>query len=483
MKRKPRVLFAAFEAEPFFKTGGLGDVGGCLPPALKKAGCEIRLIMPKFSAIDKKYTSRMTHVADFYLDLGWRKQYCGIEKLTKNGVVCYFVDNEYYFKRDSAYGYDDDGERIAFFAKAVVDCLQYLPDFKCDILHCNDWHTALAPVFLHELYRDVPGYENIKTIFTIHNLKFQGVYSSFVLGDVLGLHKIKAAQQQLTCGDTVNYMKGALNYSDVLTTVSPTYSEEIRSAYFGEGMEDIFNRRSNVLHGILNGINNSSHDPSDPKLVEFPFTIDTLEEKSKNKLSLQRQLGLEENADVPLIVMISRLTEQKGLDLITCVFDDLMQRPIQFAVLGIGDKKYEDTFKYYQYKYPDKVSANLTFSPALSEKYYAAGDMLLMPSRFEPCGLSQMIAMRYGNIPIVRETGGLKDSVIPYNKITGEGTGFSFSNFNAHEMLSIIDNAVNLYHNDPDAWKKIVKSAMSSNFDWAASAEKYMQLYMSLYNK
>lgn len=483
MRRKPRVLFAVYEAEPFLKTGGLGDVGGALPPALKQAGAEIRVIMPKFSQIDEKYRAKMKPVTQFYLDLGWRRLYCGIESLTHNGVVYYFVDNEYYFKRESAYGYYDDGERIAFFSKAVTECIQYLPKFECDILHCHDWHTSLAPVFLREQYQGMPQYERIRTILTIHNLKFQGVYSKFSLGDVLGLHNVQAAADQLAFGDAINYMKGGLCYSDILTTVSPTYSGEIRNAYFGEKMEDIFNRRSDVLYGILNGIDYDLYNPATDSSIPQKYDKDNLEGKKVCKAELQKELGLEVNPDIPLVVMISRLTEQKGLELLRCVMDEFMDEEVQFAVLGVGDSVYTNMFQKQQEKRPGKMAACLYFNNPLSHKLYAGGDILLMPSQFEPCGLSQMIAMRYGNLPLVRETGGLKDSVVPYNKYTGEGTGFSFTNYNAHELLFTMKEALRIYREEPEVWQKLIDNAMTADFSWANSAEKYMDLYRQLYTK
>ncbi|MDD6043722.1 MAG: glycogen synthase GlgA [Eubacteriaceae bacterium] len=482
MRRKPRVLFATSEAVPFMKTGGLGDVAGSLPKELKQSGVEVRVIMPKYKKIDEKYTKRMKHVCDFYMPLGWRNVYCGIEKLTHKGVVYYFVDNEYYFGRDNAYGYFDDGERIAFFSKAIVECLQYLPDFKCDILHCNDWHTALSTVFLREFYNGMEGYSNIKTIFTVHNLKFQGQMSDSVLSDILALDYNKAAADQLrTDGASVNFMKGALCYSDLLSTVSETYAEEIQTDFFGENMQDIYRRRKDVLYGIMNGIDQDEYDPSKSKALKAHFTIDDMEGKRKCKEELQKELGLEVNDSIPLITMCGRLTQQKGLDLVKHVFGEIMDLPVQFAVLGTGDREYEDMFRSFAERYPGKVAACLTFNEPLSHRLYAGGDMLLMPSLFEPCGLSQMIAMRYGTLPIVRETGGLKDSVIPYNKYTGEGTGFSFANYNAHEMLFTIQKAVKLYYEDRTSFDRLIKQAMSCDFSWKAAAEKYIEMYKRLH--
>jgi len=477
----PKVLFAVFEAVPFMKTGGLGDVGGSLPQALCAAGCDARVIMPKFGTIPEKFREKMEHVTDFRVMLGWRNQYCGVEKLEYGGVVYYFLDNEYYFKREKPYGYFDDGERIAFFSKAVVESLRHLPDFPCQILHCNDWHTALAPVFLREFYRGLPECDGVRTVFTVHNIKFQGQYSDFVLGDILGLAGVPAAESQLRCGpDSINYMKGALCYSDALTTVSPTYAEEIRHPFYGEGLDDIFRRRENVLTGILNGIDTEEYDPSKDPAIAARFTADDFSGKSECKSALQRELGLAEDADRPLAVMIGRLTEQKGLDLVERVMNEAVAAGVQVAVLGTGDSKYEDAFRYFAWKYSGSVAACICFNAALSHRMYAGADMLLMPSLFEPCGLSQMIAMRYGTLPVVRETGGLKDSVAPYNRFTGEGDGFSFTNYNAHEMLGTLTAAADVYRGSRPAWEKLMKNAMTADFSWTGAAKKYRAIYEGL---
>ena len=482
MKEKLQVLFAAFEAVPFMKTGGLGDVAGSLPKALLAKGVDVRVIIPKFKTIPEEYKSKFTHVTDFYLPLGWRNAYCGIEQLVHDGVTYYFVDNESYFYRDNAYGYFDDGERIAYFSKAIVECIQYLPDFKCDIIHCNDWHTALAPVFLREFYRGIDIYDNIKTVFTVHNLKFQGQFTDMILGDILGLAHIAPAADQLRCDSTsINYMKGALCYSDLLSTVSPSYAHEIQEPFFGEHMNDIFSRRNNVLYGILNGINTDFYSPEKDTLIEKNFAKNDMAGKAECKKALQNELGFEENPDIPIITMIGRLTEQKGMDLLTNVFDELLNQPVQIAILGTGDWQYEETVRYFAGKYPGKLAALTMFDEALSHRLYAGADMLLMPSLFEPCGLSQMIAMHYGTLPIVREVGGLKDSVKPYNQYTGEGTGFSFANYNAHEMLYTIKDAITLYYDNKEAWKKLQEQAMSEDFSWNNAAERYIEMYERLH--
>lgn len=482
MRRTLNILFAAFEAVPFLKTGGLGDVAGSLPAALRGDGCEVRVMLPKFDAISPEYRARMTHLADFRVSLGWRDLYCGIETLEEGGVTCYFIDNEYYFKRGGPYGYFDDGERIAFFSKAVVESLQYLPDFRCDVLHCNDWHTALAPVFLREFYQGLPLYENVKTVLTVHNLKFQGQMSDSVLGDILGLAHIPAAARQLRSDSgSVNFLKGGLCYSDLLTTVSPTYAEEIKSAFYGERLDEVFRRRADVLSGIRNGIDTARYDPaSDPQLAAR-FSRDELSGKAVCKAALQRELGLPEEERTPLVILVGRLTEQKGLDLLQRVLDELLAQPVQLAVLGTGERRYEDMLRYFAWKYGEKMRALLTFDEPLSRRMYAGADLLLMPSLFEPCGLAQMIAMRYGTLPVVRETGGLRDSVQPYNRFTGEGTGFSFANYNAHEMKDALCRALLLYREEPERFRALVRNAMEVDFSWDRAAREYRALYRRLH--
>ena len=479
-KKKCKVLFAAFEAAPFSKTGGLGDVAGALPPALGRSGCDVRVIVPKLSVIPKKYRDQMEPVATFTVSLSWRQLYCGIEKLEFNGVTYYFVDNEFYFYRDKVYGCGDDAERVAYFSMAILESMKYVEDLDCDVLHCNDWHTAMVPVFLHELYWGDPRYEKVKTIFSIHNLKFQGIFDRGIIGDVLGLHEKPAAVSQLAYGGAVNMMKGALLYSDILSTVSPTYAEEIKTDYFGENLDYIFNRRCESLYGILNGIEVEEYDPAGDEMLPYRFTKDDLSGKAKNKAALQEKIGLEINPDKPLVVMISRLTEQKGLDLLLRILDELLGQEVQVAVLGTGDSFYEAALRSFEEWHKGKMCSYLAFDPALSHLFYAGADMLVMPSRFEPCGLSQMIAMRYGTLPVVRETGGLKDSVIPYNKYTGEGTGFSFANFNAHELLFVLKDAIALYHNDKQAWQSLMHQAMTTDVSWDRHALEYMELYHKL---
>lgn len=485
-QRKLHVAFASAEAAPFVKTGGLGDVAGSLPQALKAAGAEVIVFVPKYDTIAQEYKDRMDHLCDFYVPLGWRNEYCGLERLNHRGVDYLFIDNEHYFSRGYPYGFFDDGERFAFFSKAVVESLQHLPHalngFTCDVLHCNDWHTAMAPVFLREFYQASPLYQNVKTVFSIHNIAFQGQYSAKVLNDILGLAHIPAAAFQLTCGpDAVNYMQGALNYTDSITTVSPTYAEEIKTAEFGEHLDGILRRRAPILQGIVNGIDTDGFDPATDSRIAQNFTVEDLSGKAVCKARLQEELGLEVRDDRPLMVMVTRLTRQKGMDLVTYALDRILSGGVQVAVLGTGDTEYENALRYFEGKYPGTMAARIQFDPALSQRMYAGADLFLMPSLFEPCGLSQMIAMRYGTLPIVRETGGLKDTVIPYNCYTGEGTGFSFAHFNGDEMADAVFRAARLFWDDHAAFNGLVENAMRADFSWKRSAEAYIAVYHNLH--
>ncbi|MGI6754565.1 MAG: glycogen synthase GlgA [Atopobiaceae bacterium] len=482
VRRKLKILFAASEAVPFAKTGGLGDVAGTLPRELKLAGAKVAVIMPKYETIPQEFVAQMTHISDFNVPLAWRNVYCGIEKLSYRGVDFYFVDNESYFKREGLYGYFDDGERFAFFSKAICEAIAQVPELQCDVLHCNDWQTALAPVFLREFYNQIPACQNVKTVFTVHNVKFQGQYNDKVLYDVLGLADVAAARDQLYCApQAINYMKGALLYSDMITTVSPSYANELQMPFYGEGMDSIFRRRASQLRGILNGIDTDEWDPKKDELIAHHFEPAHMEGKAKSKSALQKELGLAEDPERPLVVMVGRLTKQKGLDLVRYAMNRIMERGVQVAVLGTGDKDYEDSFKYFDWKYSDMMCARITFDNALSHRMYAGGDLLLMPSEFEPCGLSQMIAMRYGTLPVVRETGGLRDSVRPYNRFTGEGTGFSFANMNADEMADCLLDACELFWTDQDAWKQLRQQAMEEDFSWTRAAGSYLDLYHELH--
>lgn len=481
--KKMQIVFASAECAPFVKTGGLGDVAGSLPAALVRAGAEVIVMVPKYATIKDEYKAQMEHFADFYVSLGWRNEYCGLEKLERDGVTYMFVDNERYFARDYPYGFFDDGERFAFFSKAITESLQHLPeDFECDILHCNDWQTALAPVFLREFYQGLPLYDRVKTVFSIHNVAFQGQFSDTVMEDILGVAHIPAAATQLRCDAcSINYMLGALHYADAITTVSPTYAGEIQTPEFGEGLDGVLRERSYALQGILNGIDVAGFDPSTDKRIAANYTVDDRSGKAVCKAKLQEELGLEVRDDRPLMVMVTRLTRQKGMDLVMYALDRILAGGVQVAVLGTGDRDYEDGLRYFQDKYPGTMAARIEFDPALSQRMYAAADMFLMPSKFEPCGLSQIIAMRYGTLPIVRETGGLKDTVIPYNEFTGEGTGFSFTNFNGDEMGDAVFRAARLFWDNRDAWNQLVTQAMSQDFSWTRSADKYLDLYFFMH--
>lgn len=481
--KKMQIVFASAECAPFVKTGGLGDVAGSLPAALVRAGAEVIVMVPKYATIKDEYKAQMEHFADFYVSLGWRNEYCGLEKLEHDGVTYMFIDNERYFARDYPYGFFDDGERFAFFSKAITESLQHLPaGFECDILHCNDWQTALAPVFLREFYQGLPLYDRVKTVFSIHNVAFQGQFSDTVLEDILGVAHIPAAASQLRCDAcSVNYMLGALRYADAITTVSPTYAGEIQTPEFGEGLDGVLRERSYALQGILNGIDVAGFDPATDKRIAANYTVEDRSGKAVCKAKLQEELGLEVRDDRPLMVMVTRLTRQKGMDLVMYALDRILAGGVQVAVLGTGDRDYEDGLRYFQDKYPGTMAARIEFDPALSQRMYAAADMFLMPSKFEPCGLSQIIAMRYGTLPIVRETGGLKDTVIPYNEFTGEGTGFSFSNFNGDEMGDAVFRAARLFWDNRDAWNQLVTQAMSQDFSWTRSADKYLDLYFFMH--
>lgn len=481
--KKMQIVFASAECAPFVKTGGLGDVAGSLPAALVRAGAEVIVMVPKYATIKDEYKAQMEHFSDFYVSLGWRNEYCGLEKLEHDGVTYMFIDNERYFARDYPYGFFDDGERFAFFSKAITESLQHLPaGFECDILHCNDWQTALAPVFLREFYQGLPLYDRVKTVFSIHNVAFQGQFSDTVMEDILGVAHIPAAASQLRCDAcSVNYMLGALRYADAITTVSPTYASEIQTPEFGEGLDGVLRERSYALQGILNGIDVAGFDPATDKRIAANYTVEDRSGKAVCKAKLQEELGLEVRDDRPLMVMVTRLTRQKGMDLVMYALDRILAGGVQVAVLGTGDRDYEDGLRYFQDKYPGTMAARIEFDPALSQRMYAAADMFLMPSKFEPCGLSQIIAMRYGTLPIVRETGGLKDTVQPYNEFTGEGTGFSFSNFNGDEMGDAVFRAARLFWDNRDAWNQLVTQAMSQDFSWTRSADKYLDLYFFMH--
>ncbi|NLY82517.1 MAG: glycogen synthase GlgA [Clostridiales bacterium] len=473
-----KVLFSIFEAVPFIKTGGLGDIGGTLPKALIKNGINMRVMLPKLQSIPQKYKDKMKKVSEFYFSLAWRNVYCGIEKLEHDGVIYYFIDNEHYFNRTKVYGYDDEGERMAYFSKATLEAIKHLDDFIPDVINCNDWHTALIPVLLHEEYYNDPKYENIKTIFTIHNIKFQGIYAAGMISDVLGLEYKNRAIKRLTQDDKhINFMKGALYYCDKITTVSPNYAKELCTKEYGEGLDWLFREKKDKLVGILNGINQHKISPSKDKYLECKYNTKSIKDKAHCKEELQRILGLTVNKKVPVIAIISRLAKQKGFELILEVFKELMDEDIQFVVVGVGERKIEHDFYMYSLTYHDKFAFRNEFNQEISSKVYAGADMFLVPSEFEPCGLTRMMAMRYGAVAIVRETGGLIDSLSPYNEYTDQGNGFSFTNFKAKEMLATIRYAVKIYNTKPKSWEKIVINGMKTNFSWSKSAKQYTELY------
>lgn len=476
-----RVLFAASEAHPFIKTGGLGDVMGALPKSLAKLGVDVRVVIPKYKNIKDELKQKLQFVKWFTVSVGWRNQYCGIFQYQYKGVIYYFIDNEYYFNRDGLYGYFDDGERFAFFNRAVLEFIKQI-DWQPDLINCNDWQTGMVPVLLNLEYKKDEFYSKIKTVFSIHNLLFKGSFSPKVLPELFGYDYMPLVNGSVELDGSVSFLKGGLNYCDQITTVSNTYAEEIKTPQYGEGLDGFLRSKSYYLMGIVNGIDYEECNPQDDKLIFKNFNINSIDNKVQNKLSLQRELGLPQKKDTPMIGLISRLTHQKGCDLIVNMIDRLLQRDIQLVILGTGDYWYEETFKNLQYRYPDKVSANIKFDNTLAHKIYAATDMFLMPSLFEPCGLGQLIALRYGSIPIVRETGGLKDTISPYNQYNGVGNGFGFKNFNSNELMQIIEYALTIY-NDKNAWNNIIRQAMNSDNSWEKSAMQYKWLYEGVVNR
>ena len=474
---KKKVLFVAAEALPYVKTGGLADVAAALPKALLKENYDVRVVMPLYFNIPDKFRTTMQYLGCCYVALAWRYQYCGVFTQKYDGVTYYFLDNEYYFKRNGIYGHYDDAERFAFFSKAALEALPIM-DFTPDIIHCHDWHTGLTPVYLDVYYRNSPYCKNARTVFTIHNIQFQGKYGNEICDDIIGLPADKKSLVQYQ--NCVNYMKGAIECSNKVTTVSPTYAKEILNSYYSFGLQDILGARKYKLCGIINGIDVDLNNPATDKALFKNYDKDTVADKAANKKGLQQMLNLDQNLNVPVIGMVTRLTEQKGMDLIANVFEEILSKGIQMVVLGSGDWKYESLLKDMQKRFPDKLRAVLGFSGDLASKIYAGADIFLMPSKFEPCGLSQMISMRYGTIPVVRETGGLKDTVVPYNGATKEGTGFTFYSYNAHDMLYAIERAVGLYYDYKDDWKQLVQNAMSQDFSWNNICKQYIALYENL---
>ena len=466
-----KVLYAASEALPFIASGGLGDVAGSRPHALRKRLIGCRVVLPMYDTIKQELKDTMKFITHISVPVAWRRQYCGIFEAKYNGVIYYLIDNQYYFKRDTIYGHYDDAERFAFFSRAVLEIIPYI-DFKPDIIHCNDWQTALTPVYYSAMYANSPGYENIKTIFTIHNIQYQGVYGKELLEDVLGIPADKASL--LEYDGCINFMKGAIECADKVTTVSPSYADEILDPWYSHGLDSILNERRYKLSGILNGIDTVGYDPATDKCIKANFSADDISGKKIDKEELQKEMGLPVKPGVPVIGMVTRLVSHKGLDLVKVILDELLATSeMQLVVLGSGDYEYESYFRWIAEKYPDKVGLRIGFVPELARKIYAGADMFLMPSKSEPCGLSQMVALRYGTVPIVRETGGLRDSITDCGD--GKGNGFTFKSYNAHDMLDAIRRALTLYYNGD--WNELVLRALNCDFSWGRSANAYIRLY------
>lgn len=474
-----RILFAASEVIPFAKTGGLGDVAGSLPKELKKLGQDVRVVMPKYGSIPTEYSDKMEYVGYIYVNMGWRHQYCGIFKLIYDGVAVYFLDNEYYFKRDTLYGYPDEAEQFIFFSKALIDILPVI-GFKPDVIHCNDWQTGIVSMLLKAHYSHLAFYRGIKTVYTIHNLKYQGVFPKEVLKELIGVGWEYFTVNGIEFYDQVNFMKAGIEFSDFITTVSKTYAQEIRYDFFGENLNVSINKHANKLFGILNGIDNEANDPATDKRLYANFDKDNIKNKYINKKNLQKDLGLPQKSRTPIISIISRLVDQKGFDLIALVLSELLEMDIQLIILGTGEEKYEHLFRSAAFDYPEKVSANIKYDGVLAQRIYAGSDIFLMPSLFEPCGLSQMFSLRYGTIPIVRETGGLNDTIKSYDELTQEGNGFTFANYNAQDMAYTIKRAISFY-NQKKQWQVIVKKGMQNDFSWSKSANEYVGLYDKLF--
>ncbi len=471
-----KVLFAAAECAPFFKTGGLGDVVGALPKELAKKGVETVVVLPFYTLMPDKYQAQLEDCFSFEVAVGWRKQYCGIKKLQLDEVTYYFIDNLYYFGRERIYDFYDDGERFAFFQLAVIEMMERV-DFIPDVLHVNDYHTAMIPFLLKEKFSWINAYQDIRTVLTIHNIGFQGWYSRDILPDLFGMGTERYDDGTVRLNDCLNFMKAGILYADRITTVSPSYSEEIKTPAFGCGLEVILRMETGKLSGIVNGIDYQTNDPENDPYLPFAFSKSDLSGKEKNKQDLQKAFGLPERKDVPLISVVSRLTTQKGFDLVLAEMENLLQFDVQFVLLGTGEPDFENGFRHFAQRYPDKCAAAITFDLALAQKMYAAADIFLMPSAFEPCGLSQMMAMRYGTLPVVHEIGGLKDTVIPYNPITSAGTGFGFQDFTPFNLMQALKQAVQLYQENQTVWQQLVQQAMAKDFSWDQSSDAYIDVY------
>ncbi|MFA9463272.1 MAG: glycogen synthase GlgA [Velocimicrobium sp.] len=479
-----KILFVASEAVPFVKTGGLADVAGSLPRYFNKKEYDVRVILPKYQIIPEEFKEKMEYCTHFQMDLAWRQQYVGILKIEYNGIIFYFIDNEYYFSTSKPYGMiHEDIERFAFFSKAALSALPLI-NFQPDIIHCHDWQTGLIPVYLKDSFQKDDFFQGIKSVMTIHNLKFQGIWDMKTIRDITGLDAYYFAPDKLEAYGDANYLKGGIVYSDYVTTVSETYAQEITLPFYGEGLDGLLRARSNVLTGIVNGIDYDEYNPEEDSFIYKNYSKCTFrKEKIKNKRALQEELGLVKNDKKFVIGIVSRLTDQKGFDLIDYVMEELCAEDTELIVLGCGEARYENLFRHYAWKYGDRVSANIFYSNDISHKIYAGCDAFLMPSLFEPCGLSQLMSLRYGTVPIVRETGGLKDTVEPYNEYEKTGTGFSFRNYNAHEMLAAIAYAKRIFFEKKRDWNKIIERGMEEDYSWNCSARKYEELYNQLLDK
>ena len=472
-----KILFTSSECVPFIKTGGLADVVGALAPVLAKKGHDVRVVLPLYTAIDSKWQQQMEFQLHFEVQLGWRRQYCGVNMLKKDGVTYYFLDNKFYFGRPYVYGLGgDEYERYSFFCRAVLNAMPLL-DFKPDIIHAHDWQSGMVPALLKIQYAHLPFYSKIRTVFTIHNLQYQGIFGIKEVQDVLGLGDGLWSSDKLECYGCANFMKAGLVYADAITTVSPSYAEEITTAYYGERLDGLIRARKDSLYGVLNGIDVNEYNPETDPMIYKTYSLKDMSGKAVDKAELQRELGLEGNPDIPLIAMVGRLTNQKGLDLVDCVIGDIMNENVQLAVLGMGDARYTNLFSWAEQQYRGRMAARFAMDHSLAHKLYAGADFFLMPSLFEPCGLSQLMSLRYGTVPIVRETGGLKDTVMPYNEYEQPGTGFSFANYNAHEMLGVLRYAMRVYYTQRKCWNGIAERAMREDFSWKKSAETYARLY------
>ena len=474
-----KTLFVAAECAPFFKTGGLGDVAGALPKALKEKGTDIKVVLPFFTKMPQRYKDQLQDLFSYDVYVGWRKQYCGVKYLQMNGIDYYFLDNLYYFDRPELYGYFDDGERFAFYQQAVIELMEKI-DFIPDVMHLNDYHTSFIPCLLKEKYRWIQKFSKIRTVLTIHNIEFQGQYDRGILYDLFGMGSERYDDGSIRFNDCVNFMKAGILYADRVTTVSPSYAEEIKTPEFGAGLDVILRMESGKLSGIVNGIDYDTFDPAKDPALFANYDQRHLDKKIENKVQLQKYLELPVRPEVPVIGIVSRLTYQKGFHLLLREMDNLLQFDVQLVLIGTGDPNFENQFRHFGEKYPTKTSIQIAFDVTLAQKVYAGADMFLMPSAFEPCGLSQMISMRYGTLPIVHEIGGLRDTVEPYNPITNEGTGFGFNIYESFYLMNAMKQAIELYQNHPDIWRGLMREAMSRDFSWDGSSEQYLELYKQM---